>query len=208
MSQLSNLTSALERSWSAIRQEHPDVRHAVIVVYLHQKGDRRGHYDKEAWTTREHAHLDEVHVSSHIIAEGGQSVLRTLLHEACHSVAFARGIKDTSRQGRYHNYRFAQLAYELGLITTQSDGAGYVTVEIKRETKDRFQAALADLDQSLDLWQGLDWRQQVGKLKKGKHAMEKWACPDCGRHVRASKKTTSQGPILCVPCGCVFEQVE
>ena len=30
-------------------------------------------------------------------------VLDTLLHEAAHALAAARGIKDTSRQGRYHN---------------------------------------------------------------------------------------------------------
>ena len=33
-------------------------------------------------------------------------VLGTLLHEAAHALAHARGIKDTSRQGRYHNKHF------------------------------------------------------------------------------------------------------
>ncbi|WP_219419925.1 hypothetical protein [Pseudonocardia nigra] len=49
-------------------------------------------------------------------------MLGTLLHEAAHGVATTRGIKDTSRQGRYHNRKFAELAEELG-ITVALDGA-------------------------------------------------------------------------------------
>ena len=45
------------------------------------------------------------------MAYGGAGVLQVLLHEAAHALAFARGIKDTSRSGnRYHNRRFANLA--------------------------------------------------------------------------------------------------
>jgi hypothetical protein len=39
---LSNLTHALEKAWTAIRTVHPGVRPAVITVYRHAKGDRRG----------------------------------------------------------------------------------------------------------------------------------------------------------------------
>jgi len=44
-----------------------------------------------------------------------RDVLGTLLHEAAHGMAATRQIKDTSRQGRYHNRRFAELAAELGI---------------------------------------------------------------------------------------------
>jgi hypothetical protein len=37
-------------------------------------------------------------------------VLGTLLHEAAHALADQRAIKDNSRQGRYHNARYRQLA--------------------------------------------------------------------------------------------------
>jgi hypothetical protein len=42
-------------------------------------------------------------------------VLGILLPEAAHAIADRRGIKDTSRQGRYHNARFRTLADEVGL---------------------------------------------------------------------------------------------
>ena len=40
-------------------------------------------------------------------------MLCTVPHEAAHGLAYARKIGDTSRQGRYHNRRYAALAGEL-----------------------------------------------------------------------------------------------
>ena len=48
-------------------------------------------------------------------------VLGTLLHEAAHALAHARGIKDTSRQGRYHNKHFKTCAEQLGLAVEHDD---------------------------------------------------------------------------------------
>jgi hypothetical protein len=48
-------------------------------------------------------------------AEGATHTLTTILHEATHALAHARGVKDTSRQGKYHNRRFMELAGELDL---------------------------------------------------------------------------------------------
>ena len=48
-------------------------------------------------------------------------VLATLLHEAAHALAHARGSKDTSRQGRYHNTKFKNCAEEVGLTVEHDD---------------------------------------------------------------------------------------
>lgn len=207
MSELSTLTAALERCWTAIRTIHPHARPAVICVYLHSQGNRRGHYLEDGWTLRDKGKADEVHVSSHILSEGAESVFRTLLHEACHSVAVARGIQDTSRQGRYHNYDFAKLASELGLLTQPSKEIGYVTLNLAPGAIVTFENALSELEDSLEMWQGL--RQvapNVGSLKTRNNSI-KAVCPDCGRIVRMSAKSYNFGPILCVPCGTVFEAV-
>jgi len=50
--------------------------------------------------------LPEVFVGGEGLARGPAEVLGTLLHEAAHALADVRGIKDTSRQGRWHNARF------------------------------------------------------------------------------------------------------
>ena len=54
-------------------------------------------------------------ISGEGLARTPREVLGTLLHEAAHALAAARGITDTSRQGRYHNKKYAALAAELGL---------------------------------------------------------------------------------------------
>jgi hypothetical protein len=43
-------------------------------------------------------------------------------HETAHAIAAARGTKETSRQGRYHNGRFKLIAEEVGSLA-EGDGA-------------------------------------------------------------------------------------
>jgi hypothetical protein len=58
----------------------------------------------------------ELFVSGECLAEGPRQTLQTMLHEAVHALAHVRGVKDTSRGGKYHNKReFVALAGELGL---------------------------------------------------------------------------------------------
>jgi hypothetical protein len=45
------------------------------------------------------------------------------VHEAAHGLANTRGVKDTSRQGRYHNKRFRALAEELAWRSTTTQGS-------------------------------------------------------------------------------------
>jgi hypothetical protein len=59
--------------------------------------------------------LPEVFVGGEGLARGPAHVLATLLHEAAHALAHVRGIKDTPRQGRWHNARFKALAQEVGI---------------------------------------------------------------------------------------------
>jgi hypothetical protein len=59
-------------------------------------------------------------ISGEGFGRGPPEVLGTLLHEAAHGLAKTRGIKDTSRQGRFHNLRYKALAEELGLIADPS----------------------------------------------------------------------------------------
>jgi hypothetical protein len=47
----------------------------------------------------------ELFIVGELLAKDGRKILHTLLHEAAHALAEVRGIKDTSRQGRYHNFQ-------------------------------------------------------------------------------------------------------
>ena len=61
-------------------------------------------------------------------------VLGTLLHEAAHALAYERGIKDTSRQGRYHNKPFKTCAEQLGLTVEHDDRFGWSAATITHAT--------------------------------------------------------------------------
>ncbi len=207
---LSAIANALEHAWSDIQQKHSDVRDAVIVVYRHAKGDRRGHFAQDSWTVvgqslddnPEQGAIDEVHISSHILGQGARSVLETLIHEAAHSVATARGIKDVSRQNRWHNRRFSKLADELGLVVERDERIGHVTPDITGETTERYKATLMWLEDQLgDLYQMPPVK--IGQTRKANTT--KLVCPTCGRYFRIGNKQLDLGEVICEPCGVAFE---
>src|SRR5690606_4546663 len=118
----SSIVAALERVWDLIRANHPDLPAVVIVTGSGMLGPPRwGHFRADGWTERAEkgAALDlaigEMFVAGETLARGADRTVETMLHEAAHVPAQVRGIKDTSRQGRWHNQKFRRLAEELGL---------------------------------------------------------------------------------------------
>lgn len=62
------------------------------------------------------------------------NVLITLLHEMCHLYAMENNIKDTSRNGRYHNNEFKTIAESAGLVCTR-ESQGWATRSMSDELK-------------------------------------------------------------------------
>jgi hypothetical protein len=122
----SQIITALEQAWAAIRDQHPEIPDVVVVTGAgsNQKGlpkgyALRGHHWPERWVTdpdpAEHR-MPELFVAGELLAAGGRAILEVMLHEASHALAVVRRIKDTSAEGnRYHNKRFVALAIEMGL---------------------------------------------------------------------------------------------
>jgi hypothetical protein len=72
--------------------------------------------------------------------------------EAAHALAHARGIKDTSRQGRYHNKHFKTCAEQLGLAAEHDQSNGWATTTITDVTKIAYARQLRDLADAMTLW--------------------------------------------------------
>jgi hypothetical protein len=66
-----------------------------------------------------------------------------------HGLAHARKLGDTSRQGRYHNRRYATLARELGLDVTHLQPIGWSTTSVPEPTAARYTEVLAELGAAL-----------------------------------------------------------
>ena len=92
----------------------------IIASGTDGKHPRWGHHAPGRWNVAGEQ-LTEIMISGEGLRRTAREVLATLLHEAAHALAHARGIKDTSRQGRYHNTKFKKCAEEVGLAVEHDD---------------------------------------------------------------------------------------
>lgn len=124
----SQAVEILEVTYDAARLLAPDL--PAVAFTIKASGRKRnsvtlGHFAPERYRS-DGAPLHEVCITGDTIRRGAMSILVTVLHEAAHALAAERGIKDTSRQNRYHNSRFADLAGELTLTYDQPENYALV----------------------------------------------------------------------------------
>ncbi len=198
------LLGALEAAWQAIRTHHPDVPAAIIVVgsgSTSAKSELKyGHYATLRWQLGEHL-LPEVLVSGEGLRRTPAEVLTTLLHEATHALADRRGIKDTSRQGRWHNTRFATLAGELGLHATKDPHIGWSPCTLREDTARRYTGVLTDLGAAMRAYRHPD--TVIDRVRANNNNGLVLTC-DCPRKIRVSTKVAEEGPIRCDVCDTAF----
>jgi hypothetical protein len=199
------LVAALEHAWQTIRTRHPDVPDAVVVVASGSEGKRLnlGHFAPHRWQVNGADH-HEVLVGGEGLHRGPLEVLGTLLHEAAHGLAQARGVQDTSRQGRYHNRRYAQLAHELGLDVASVKPIGWSATTVSQQTAAAYTSQLEELQTALVLW-----RRQEHRIGTGTRARNLLAAAcGCGRRIRVAKAILAEAPILCGACQQPFEPAD
>ena len=128
----SELVGACEAAWQAIQRHHPDVPDVVIVLGTGVERGRLvklGHWWGGRWIADGNVR-GEVLLAGEALHLPPEAVLEVLLHEAAHGVNAARGVKDASRGGRYHNVRFKTTAEELGLVVEQMRPYGWARTSI------------------------------------------------------------------------------
>jgi hypothetical protein len=196
------LVAALEHAWQTIRSRHPDVPEAVLVVASGSEGKllNLGHFAPHRWQVNG-ADRHEVLVGGQGLQRGALEVLGTLLHEAAHGLAQARKVQDTSRGGRYHNRRYAQLAHELGLEVTSVQPIGWSATTVPEPTASAYAGQLKELAAALVLWRRQEHRIGAGSRSRNLIA----AVCGCGRRIRAAKATLADAPILCARCEEPFQ---
>jgi hypothetical protein len=199
------LVAALERTWQTIRTRHPDVPEAVLVVASGSEGKRLnlGHFAPHRWQVAG-AERHEVLVGGEGLHRGPLEVLGTLLHEAAHGLAQARSIQDTSRQGRYHNRRYAHLARELGLDVATVKPIGWSATTVPETTAAVYAGQLEELHAALVLWRRQEHR--IGTGPRSRNLLAATCC--CGRRIRVAKATLAEAPILCGACQQPFQPAD
>ncbi len=144
---------------------------------------------------------------------GHELSFERLLHEAVHGIAAARGVRDTSRAGRYHNRRFLAIAEELGLDHPEEPhpSSGFSLVTLNPEAKRRYRPTIERLQRALKAHTAAT-AADTARLFRGPAARHgssgggvrvKAVC-DCGRNVRVVPSVLAQAPIVCGGCGKPF----
>jgi len=198
------VVAALERAWQQIRMRHPELPEVIVIVAAGGETARGlfkwGHFAAGRWHVAG-SNRPEVLVGGEGLRRPAREVLGTLLHEAAHGLAHARRIQDTSRQGRYHNRRYADLAAELGLQVDHDPRIGWSVTHVPDATVTSYTGTLADLEPALVLW-------RHAELPNGRTASSRnlLACAcGCGRRIRVAPRTLDQAPIVCGACNGLFE---
>ena len=208
MAEAAVLVRAIEDTWAAIRKRHPEVPEVILTVgagSIGQRGALRlGHFAAARWVRGEES-VHELFVGGEGLERGAQSVLGTLLHEAAHGLAAARGIEDTSRQGRYHNKRFKVLAEELGIEVEHSAALGYSSTSVPSQTATAYRRQVEVLTAAITAYRRAEFNGAGGG--RNNHNGRALVC-GCGRKVRASVTVAEAGPITCGLCGTDFEEEE
>jgi hypothetical protein len=199
-----DLVRALEDAWETIRLAHPALPAVVIVTgqgSSRRRGSplRLGQFAAARWQPGAGA-LGEVMVGGEGLARGGQDVFGTMLHEAAHALARERAIKDTSREGRYHNRRFRALAEELGLRVERDERIGWAVTELGDEAAGEYAPTIAALERAI-----VAYRDHEQPRAESRAAGAVTASCGCGRRIRIAPSVLRRGAILCGLCNEPFE---
>ena len=196
------LIAALEQAWAQIRRHHPEVPPVVLITGSGSDSRRNmlrlGHFAANRWQSgAETDGIDEIFVGGEGLARGARDVLATQLHEAAHALARVRQVKDTSRQGRYHNTRFKALAEELGLRIDKHPVIGWSTTTLPEETAQRYASTIEQLEHAITIYR----RHEGGGGSEPARKPSPPPCVcDCGRRIRVAPAVLALGPIVCGVC--------
>jgi hypothetical protein len=200
---IGRIITALDQAWTEIRWRNFDVPEVVLVVASGSTASRQlvlGHFAGGRWQHGD-TRLPEVLVSGEGLRRPATEVLTTLLHEAAHGLAAVRGIKDTSRQGRWHNRRFAVLADEVGLDTTQHHALGWSPSTLRPATAEEYADTLRGLTAALSVYRHPEPGTADGRTSNNNPV----ACEcGCTRKIRVARTVLDLGPITCRLCGGDF----
>lgn len=204
------MVAALESAWAAIRARHPEVPAVVMVLGAGSIGAagvlRLGHFAAMRWAEPDQPttepdgeaaalRLPEVFVGGEGLARGPADVLGTLLHEAAHALAYVRGIKDTSRQGRWHNVRFKTLADELGIDVVKDGRIGWSPTTIPAATREAYAEVIDELGRVLRLHRSVEMTDGGQRSRACRHA--------CASAAAASASPRRYWPPARSRVGCV-----
>lgn len=216
----SELVASCERAWRSIREHHAELPDVVVILGTGVERGRLvklGHWWSARWLA-DGALRGEVLLAGEALHLKPEDVFEVLLHESAHGLSAARGIKDTSRNGRYHNARFKAVAAEVGLKAEPLGAYGWAQTVLTADATSRYADSIADLASTMRIARALPrdrtsthaGGELVGTTggstpdaDAGKPKTPAAEC-GCGRRMRMAPSILAKGPVRCEACGTHF----
>ena len=225
------IVAAVESAWEQVQRRHPEVPDVVVTFGAGSIGSAPGtvnfgHFAAQRWAADAAAvetPMHELFIGGEGLTRGAVPLLGTLLHEGAHALAHARGIKDTSRQGRYHNGRFQKVAEEMGITVAKVGAIGWSETTVPDETTVEYAAEVVELGLAIRAYRRAEGGGMVGpaggeddgdeqgeqnddeqEAKKRRNGVSAICGCEKPRRIRVAWSVWEGGPITCGVCGQDF----
>jgi hypothetical protein len=190
------ILEALNNAFISIRVKHPEIPNVVIVVGT-SSATNHGHFYPDTWGGKSNA-VHELMLSGQSLGRGAVDVFGTLMHEAVHVYCATEGIKDTSRNGRWHNARFRAVGEQFGLHLTNNATIGWSITSVPDETQKAYAAEIAQIKKALRSYR----MPEVASMKKDKTTIR--VGTQSGRKVTVPIVFYEQGGFFDAATGEIF----
>ena len=191
--------SVLQKTYTALNKHYFAGLLPSVVITIQSDLGAYGHYvPRGIWNCADsfendsnRVQLPEINLSAENLKRSHYSTCATLMHEMCHHFCFVNGMKDTSRQGRYHNKIFKQVAEERGLVIGYAKNIGWSLTE----PTNKFKEFIDGLGYNFQCLYRDTLIEDPKETKASK--VYKYQCPVCGLKVRTNKASVR---IRCMDC--------
>jgi hypothetical protein len=190
---ISQATKFLEDAFDVLNKEYFESTLTKPLITIQSTPGTFGHYTTyDAWTApRQGKGFREINLGAESLGRPTANVIATLVHEMTHMYCDQNGIKDTSRNGTYHNSRFKQEAEKRGLSIEYDKRIGWSITQPTKELR----SLCARQHWNGKLTAHRSWTPKDPKEPKPS-STRKYICPCCGNSVRATKAVN----IICGDC--------
>ena len=200
MTHLTGIQGELERLFDIFNDKYYAgmLRKPVIIVQSNRRRTKTMGWCtySKVWTNyRDGEFYFEIAISAEYLDRPVMEICSTLLHEMVHLHCTENGINDTSRDGRYHNKRFKEIAESHGLIISYDHTIGWSPSKLNDEAQ-----VFVDAVVKKEVFVLARERRNEGNTKPKRGTSIRYICPLCGSIVRATSKVN----IVCGDCSVSF----
>ena len=201
---MSRAVGQLEKIYFHLNEDFFDGGLPTPIITVQSKPGTMGHCSAAKVWQRKEDNAYELNIAAEVLNYPIEDTLDTMIHEMVHLYCRENGIKETSRNGMYHNGRFKAEAEKRGLECFKHGQYGWNT----RPTEKLVEYALSKDWNEICIGRnsgipgirigasGTGHSGTVGSGESRPSSTRKLQCPCCGNSVRATKTVR----IMCMDC--------